>query len=67
VESRVLLRLRLIRRNLGCAWRVEQALPDYPLFRDLPGAGVARAPRLLSAFGEQRERYENAAKVQKYG
>jgi len=45
---------------------ISQTLPDYPLFRDLPGAGAALAPRLLSAFGEQRERYESAAGVQKY-
>jgi hypothetical protein len=32
-------------------------LPDYPLFRALPGAGPALAPHLLAAFGEQRERY----------
>ena len=31
-----------------------QKLPDYPLFRALPGAGPAFAPRLLAAFGEQR-------------
>ena len=32
-------------------------LPDYALFRALPGAGPTFAPRLLAAFGEQRERY----------
>jgi transposase len=45
---------------------VAQRLPDYPLFSALPGAGAALAPRLLAAFGEQRERYENAAELQKY-
>ena len=45
---------------------LSQTLPDYPLFRALPGAGAALAPRLLTAFGEQRERYESAAGVQKY-
>ena len=45
---------------------ISQTLPDYPLFRALPGAGAALAPRLLTAFGEQRERYESAAGVQKY-
>jgi transposase len=43
-----------------------QKLPDYPLFRALPGAGPAFAPRLLAAFGEQRERYTSAAELQKY-
>jgi transposase len=41
-------------------------LPDYALFRVLPGAGPAFAPRLLAAFGEQRERYASAAAIQKY-
>jgi transposase len=43
-----------------------QKLADYPLFRALPGAGPAFAPRLLAAFGEQRERYTCAAERQKY-
>jgi transposase len=41
-------------------------LPDYELFRALPGAGPALAPRLLVAFGEHRERFPNAAALQKY-
>ena len=40
--------------------------PDYSLFSCLPGAGVHLAPRLLVAFGEQRERFTSAAEVQKY-
>ncbi len=39
---------------------------DYALFSDLPGAGPSLAPRLLVAFGEQRERYKTAADLQKY-
>jgi hypothetical protein len=38
--------------------------PDCALFEALPGAGAALAPRLLVAFGEQRERYSSAAEVQ---
>jgi hypothetical protein len=38
--------------------------PDYPLFSALPGAGAAMAPRLMVAFGEQRERFGSAAEVQ---
>src|SRR5262245_2072503 len=34
-----------------------QSHPDFPLFATLPGAGAVFAPRLLVAFGEQRERY----------
>lgn len=40
--------------------------PDFPLFQALPGAGPVFAPRLLVAFGEQRERYTAAAELQKY-
>ena len=39
---------------------------DYVLFTALPGAGPSLAPRLLVAFGEQRERYKTAADLQKY-
>jgi transposase len=41
--------------------------PDYELFDPLPGAGLVYTPRLMVAFGEQRERFNNAAEVQKYG
>lgn len=40
--------------------------PDYELFSLLPGAGNALAPRLLVAFGEQRERFKNASELQRY-
>jgi transposase len=40
--------------------------PDYDLFSALPGAGPLLAPRLLVAFGEQRERFASAAELQKY-
>jgi transposase len=35
------------------------AHPDSFLFRDLPGAGTALGPRLLTAFGTDRERFEH--------
>jgi hypothetical protein len=38
---------------------------DYELFSALPGAGPIYAPRLMVAFGEQRERFTSAAEVQK--
>ncbi len=42
-------------------------LPDYALlFKPLPGAGPALAPRLLAGFGEDRQRYGGAAELQKY-
>ena len=43
-----------------------QRHPDYALFDALPGAGPALAPRLLVAFGEQRERYGSAEEMQQY-
>jgi transposase len=43
-----------------------QSHPDFPLFEALPGAGPVFAPRLLVAFGEQRERYASAAALQQY-
>ncbi len=39
---------------------------DYSRFNSRPGAGPALAPRLLVAFGEQRERFKNAAALQQY-
>ena len=42
-----------------------QQHPDRPLFDCLPGAGKVLAPRLLAAFGTDRERWQEAAEVQK--
>jgi len=39
---------------------------DYQIFRSLPGAASTLAPRLLAAFGEQRDRFDGAPAVQKY-
>ena len=39
--------------------------PDFPLFDALPGAGAVFAPRLLVAFGAQRERFTSAEDLQK--
>ncbi len=38
--------------------------PDASLFRALPGAGAAMAPRLLAAMGSDRERLADAQEVQ---
>ena len=43
-----------------------QRHPDFALFEALPGAGTVLAPRLLVAFGEQRERYNSARELQEY-
>jgi transposase len=46
--------------------KLASAHPDYGLFQSLPGAGPSLAPRLLVAFGEQRDRFKSAAEIQKY-
>lgn len=40
--------------------------PDHDLFAGLPGAGPALAPRLATAFGSDRQRYESAAELQQF-
>jgi len=40
--------------------------PDFFIFDSLPGAGAVMAPRVLAAFGSQRERYRTAAEMQQY-
>jgi len=50
---------------------IEQAMdrhPDAPIFRSFPGAGPALAPRLLVAYGTNRDRFHDAGQVaQLYG
>ena len=45
---------------------VARTLPDFALFECLPGAGTHLLPRLLAAFGEQRERFGHASDLQTY-
>lgn len=40
--------------------------PEAELFRSLPGAGPALAPRLLAAFGTNRERFTSATEVAQF-
>jgi transposase len=40
--------------------------PDAQLFSSLPGAGPHLAPRLLVAFGEDRNRYASAQEILRY-
>ena len=56
---------RLSRLDNAIAQRAHNH-PDFPLFQAFPGAGPVFAPRLLVAFGEQRERYASADDLQKY-
>jgi transposase len=46
--------------------KVFKAHPDGFLFRSLPGAGPAFAPRLLAALGSDRERFETVGAMQEY-
>jgi transposase len=68
-----LLLVELLRVTLTAIKRFDEHIaelapkhPDYALFDSLPGAGPSLAPRLLVAFGEQRERFGNAEEVQRY-
>jgi transposase len=38
--------------------------PDAALFASFPGAGAALVPRLIAAFGDDRQRYATAAELQ---
>jgi transposase len=45
---------------------VSRRHPDFSVFDSFPGAGDALAPRLIAAFGTQRERFSTAADVQSF-
>ncbi len=40
--------------------------PDFPIFDSFPAAGPAFAPRLLAAFGEDRDRLLTSNDLQRY-
>lgn len=40
--------------------------PDRPIFHSFPGAGEVMAPRLLAAFGADRDRFQSAVEVQQF-
>ncbi len=40
--------------------------PEADLFKGLPGAGAVMLPRLIVAFGTQRERFQSAAELAAY-
>jgi transposase len=49
--------------------QIEQAMDEHPdaaIFRSFPGAGPALAPRLLVAFGTNRERFASAQEVAQF-
>jgi len=77
VLSVCLLQLKLLLELIGSfnkhIARFEEAIEtafasqaDAVLFKELPGAGPALAPRLAVAFGSDRTRYPDAASFQKY-
>ena len=46
--------------------RIADAFKEHPdafIFKSFPGAGQQQAPRLLTAFGDDRGRYESAVNV----
>ena len=59
-----------LREGIACFDRqIAQAAaahPDFAIFDSFPGAGPALAPRLLAAFGAQRDRYQSAADLQTF-
>jgi transposase len=68
---RVTLLARQLRPLLASIKEYDQQLatlmsqhPDAALFQSFDGAGAAMAPRLLSAFGSDRERIASAAEMQ---
>ena len=40
--------------------------PDQPIFRSLPGAGDVLVPRMIAAFGSDREWFQSAEEAQSY-
>jgi transposase len=62
--------LRVLNKSIGEFDEEIQKLsaqhPDEELFRSLPGAGDALVPRLIAAFGSDREKYTSAQQVQNY-
>lgn len=65
--ARILKSLRESIRELDAAIEtLLQSHPETPLFTGLPGAGPVLLPRLVAAFGTQRERYTDAYQLQCY-
>ena len=66
-------RAAMLRPLLKAIQHLDQAIaqamdqhPDAPIFRSFPGAGPALAPRLLVAFGTNRQRFGSAAEVAQF-
>lgn len=62
--------LRCLHKSIAALdQQIQQAMdqhPDAAIFRSLPGAGPALAPRVLVAFGSQRDRFQSAEEVAQF-
>jgi transposase len=62
--------LKTLHRSVAASDQaIQQAMeehPDAPIFRSFPAAGAALAPRLLVAFGTQRDRFQSADEVAQF-
>jgi transposase len=76
LESSVLIVARIVRQLEALRQAIAEhdkkiaelaeSHPDYSIFCSLPGAGSAMVPRLIAAFGTQRDRYATASAIQCY-
>lgn len=63
-QFKVLLKgIEMLDKAIKQAYKAQN---DKVIFDSLPGAGPQLAPRLLVAFGSNRDRYDNASELQKY-
>jgi transposase len=60
--------MAVLRKHIAeCDQRIAEVVATHPekeIFSSLPGAGPVLIPRLIVAFGTQRERFESAGEVQ---
>ncbi len=58
--------LEVIKRFDEAIAELTPRLSEHKVFSSFPGAGPVFTPRLIAAFGEDRERFQSAAEVQRY-
>ena len=70
IVKRLVLQLGVVCQSLAEQDRKLEELtaahPDRAIFASLPGAGPVMLPRLIAAFGTQRERFATASEMQCY-
>jgi hypothetical protein len=68
--ERLARQLQLLRESIAQLDRrigqLTREHPDRNVFASLPGAGPVMVPRLIAAFGTQRERFATASEIQSY-